>query len=69
MRAYDLDLSRMNNEALIVLATECGYRPAWAELFSRQAGWKHRLIAKHAWASSRLLKNSRHPIATDVAWR
>jgi RNA polymerase sigma factor (sigma-70 family) len=47
-KAYDLDLSRMGDEELVVLAQECGYLPAANELILRYHEWKDRLIAQKA---------------------
>ena len=42
---YDLDLSRIGDEALVVLAKECDYQPAAHALIARFHPWVIRLIA------------------------
>jgi RNA polymerase sigma factor (sigma-70 family) len=45
---YDLDLSQMGDEELVVLAQECGYQPARNQLLVRYYEWARRLIAHKA---------------------
>ncbi len=45
---YDLDLSRLGDEELVVLAKECGYRPAANELIVRHREGMNRLITYQA---------------------
>ncbi len=45
---YDLDLSQMGDEELIVLAQECAYQPARNQLLVRYYEWTNRLIAHRA---------------------
>lgn len=45
-RAYDLDLSVVTDEALVVLAKECQFRPAEKELLLRYRAWCNRLIVR-----------------------
>jgi RNA polymerase sigma factor (sigma-70 family) len=47
-RKYDLDLSRMADEALVILAQECAFRPAIDELVLRHYGHTSKLIALKA---------------------
>jgi RNA polymerase sigma factor (sigma-70 family) len=47
-KKYDLDLSKMGDEELVVLAQECGFRPAADELVVRFHDWKNRFIAFQA---------------------
>jgi RNA polymerase sigma factor (sigma-70 family) len=47
-KAYDLELSRMGDEELVVLAQECGYHPALNELILRYHEWMNKLIAHKA---------------------
>src|SRR5262245_49461551 len=47
-RRYDLDLARLEDEQLVVLAQECGYVPARDELIYRCNCLKDRLIRRHA---------------------
>jgi RNA polymerase sigma factor (sigma-70 family) len=44
-RAYDLDLTKMDDEALVVLADECTYTPAVNALIERYHRWTNWLIA------------------------
>jgi RNA polymerase sigma factor (sigma-70 family) len=45
---YDLDLDRLTDEALVVLAQECGYRPAAEVLLERYHAWAGRLVGRRA---------------------
>jgi RNA polymerase sigma factor (sigma-70 family) len=45
---YDLDLDRLADEALVVLAQECDYRPAGAALFQRYHDWACGLVGRRA---------------------
>jgi len=45
---YDLDLSRIGDEELVVLAKECDYQPAAHALIARHHPWVNRLIACNA---------------------
>jgi RNA polymerase sigma factor (sigma-70 family) len=47
-KKYDLDLSKMEDEQLIVLAQECGYQPAANEVLRRHHPRLGRLIAYQA---------------------
>ena len=47
-RKYDLDLSRMGDEALVILAQECAFRPATDELVLRYYEKMSQLIARKA---------------------
>jgi RNA polymerase sigma factor (sigma-70 family) len=47
-RPYDLDLSDFGDEELVVLAQECGYRPAAHALLARHHPWVSGLIARKA---------------------
>jgi RNA polymerase sigma factor (sigma-70 family) len=47
-RKYDLDLSRMGDEALVILAQECAFRPATDELVRRYYEPMSQLIARKA---------------------
>jgi RNA polymerase sigma factor (sigma-70 family) len=47
-KKYDLELSKMGDEELVVLARECGYRPAVDELVVRYEEWKNRWITFQA---------------------
>jgi DNA-directed RNA polymerase specialized sigma24 family protein len=47
-RAYDLHLHQLSDEALVVLAKECGYQPAETALLLRYREWSDRLIAQLA---------------------
>jgi RNA polymerase sigma factor (sigma-70 family) len=47
-RKYDLDLSQMEDEELVVLAREWGYRPARDELIHRCLGLATRIVGQHA---------------------
>jgi RNA polymerase sigma factor (sigma-70 family) len=44
-KKYDLDLARMADEALVILAQECAYRPATDELLQRYYEKMNKLIA------------------------
>ncbi len=44
--AYDLNLSQVSDEALVVLAKECHFRPAEKELLLRYRLWCNRLIVR-----------------------
>lgn len=44
-KRYDLDLAQFSDEALVVLAKECGYRLAETTLLLRYQDWSRRLIA------------------------
>jgi hypothetical protein len=48
-KKYDLDLSKIGDEELVVLAQECGFRPAANELLVRYHQPMNRLIASQAW--------------------
>ncbi len=48
MKKYDLDLSKIEDEQLVVLVQECGYRPAANELVLRYHPRMGRLIAYQA---------------------
>jgi hypothetical protein len=45
---YDLDMTRLEDEQLVVLAGECGHRPARDELIRRSLPLAGRLIRRHA---------------------
>jgi RNA polymerase sigma factor (sigma-70 family) len=45
---YDLDLDRLADEALVVLAQECDYRPAGDALLERYHAWAGRLVSRRA---------------------
>jgi RNA polymerase sigma factor (sigma-70 family) len=45
-RKYDLDLSRMGDEELVVLAQECGFLAAAHALLARHHSWVNGLIAR-----------------------
>src|SRR5262245_50058303 len=45
---YDLDLTRFEDEQLVILATECGYCPAWVELLRRVRDSSSRLVRRLA---------------------
>jgi RNA polymerase sigma factor (sigma-70 family) len=47
-KKYDLDLSRMAGESLVILAQECAFRPATHELMLRHYGRMSQLIAVKA---------------------
>jgi len=47
-KKYDLDLSRMADEALVILAQECAFRPATDELVRRYFDPMSQLIARKA---------------------
>src|SRR5438034_1803623 len=47
-KKYDLDLSQIGDEELVVMAKECGYQPATQELLVRFHDWTNRLIAQQA---------------------
>jgi RNA polymerase sigma factor (sigma-70 family) len=47
-RRYDLDLERLADEELVVLAQECGYGPASTALLLRYHDWAGRLVTAHA---------------------
>jgi RNA polymerase sigma factor (sigma-70 family) len=47
-KRYDLDLSRMGDEALVILAQECAFRPATDELVRRYFERMSQLIARKA---------------------
>jgi RNA polymerase sigma factor (sigma-70 family) len=47
-RPYDLDLSPLGDEELVVLAQECGYQPAAHALLARHHPWVNHLIARKA---------------------
>jgi RNA polymerase sigma factor (sigma-70 family) len=47
-RKYDLDLSRVGDEELVVMAQECGYQPAAHALIGRLHPWVNGLIARKA---------------------
>jgi RNA polymerase sigma factor (sigma-70 family) len=47
-RKYDLDLSRIGDEELVVLAQECGYLAAAHALIARHLSWVNGLIARKA---------------------
>ena len=47
-KRYDLDLSRMGDEALVILAQECAFRPATDELVLRYYERMNPLIARKA---------------------
>jgi RNA polymerase sigma factor (sigma-70 family) len=47
-KKYDLDLSKIGDEELVILAQECDYRPAADELVVRFHDWKNRFIAFQA---------------------
>jgi hypothetical protein len=57
-KKYDLDLSRMADEALVILAQECAFRPATDELLLRYYERMNQLIA---------LKASCFRLAADVS--
>ena len=44
--AYDLNMSRVTDEALVVLAKECHFRPAEKELLLRYRAWCNRLVVR-----------------------
>jgi len=65
---YDLDLARLEDEVLVVLAQECGYVPARDELICRCNHLKDRLIGRHA-ARSGLQQADRMDVQQDgVLW-
>lgn len=37
LKKYDLDLSRMEDEALVVLSQECAFRPNWLSMLHQLA--------------------------------
>jgi hypothetical protein len=43
-QAYDLEISSLRDEELVVLAQECGYMPARQELLRRCFEWEMRLV-------------------------
>jgi len=45
---YDLDLDRLTDEELVVLAQECDYRPAGEALLERYHAWAGRLVSRRA---------------------
>ena len=45
VKKYDLDLSRMADEALVILAQECAFRPATDEVLRRYYEPMSQLIA------------------------
>ena len=45
---YDLDLTRIGDEELVVMAKECHYQPAAHMLFERHRPWINVLIARRA---------------------
>jgi RNA polymerase sigma factor (sigma-70 family) len=47
-RKHDLDLSHLEDEELVVLAREWGYRPARDELIHRCLGLAKRIVGQHA---------------------
>jgi RNA polymerase sigma factor (sigma-70 family) len=47
-RSYDLDLDRLGDEELVVLAQECDFRPAGQTLLGRYHAWAGRLAARRA---------------------
>jgi hypothetical protein len=47
-KKYDLELSKIGDEELVVLAQECGFRPATNELLRRHHSHMSRLIAYQA---------------------
>jgi RNA polymerase sigma factor (sigma-70 family) len=47
-RGYDLDLERLADEELVVLAQECDFRPAGEALMRRYHGWAAQLAARRA---------------------
>jgi RNA polymerase sigma factor (sigma-70 family) len=47
-RKYDLDLSRIGDEELVVMAQECGYQPAAHALIVRLHPWVNGLIVRKA---------------------
>src|SRR5262249_61094154 len=46
--SYDLDMTRLEDEQLVVLAAECDYRPARDELIRRSLPLTERLVGGHA---------------------
>ena len=44
--AYDLDLTKLRDEELAVLAAECGFQPAEEELLLRYCDWSNSLIGR-----------------------
>src|SRR5258708_1944950 len=42
--AYDLDMTQLEDEQLVVMVQECGYRPARDELICRCLGLARRLV-------------------------
>jgi RNA polymerase sigma factor (sigma-70 family) len=47
-KAYDLDMSKLRDEELVVLAKECGYFPARQALLTRYYAWMKRQIVFYA---------------------
>jgi RNA polymerase sigma factor (sigma-70 family) len=45
--AFDLDMTRLEDEPLVVLAQECGYEPARHELIRRYLPWKEAILNGH----------------------
>jgi RNA polymerase sigma factor (sigma-70 family) len=47
-KSYDLDLNKLRDEELVVLAQECGYRPAEAELLLRHRDLSNAVVEQFA---------------------
>jgi RNA polymerase sigma factor (sigma-70 family) len=66
--AYDLDMTRLEDEELAVMAQVCDYRPARDELISRCLRLARRLIAHHACCSRLQEADSQDAQQTAVLW-
>ena len=65
---YDLDLTKMEDEPLVVLAQECGYKPARNELIRRYLSWTAGVINRRMTCSG-LQEADRQDVRQDaVLW-
>ncbi len=66
--AYDLDMTRLEDEPLVVLAQECGYRPARDELICRCLRLARQLIGHFASRYSLQAADSQDAEQDAVLW-
>src|SRR5438874_7250843 len=65
---YELDLARLEDEQLVVLAQECGHVPARDELISRCSALRDRLIGRQAARSGLQDADRRDALQDAVLW-
>jgi RNA polymerase sigma factor (sigma-70 family) len=66
--AYDLDMTKLEDEQLVVLAQECGYRPARDELICRCLGLARRLVGHYASGNGLQQADSQDAEQDAVLW-